>query len=387
MKYRQFGKLDWKVSALGFGAMRLPSNGVGMGAPVNEPEAQRIIRYAIDHGVNYVDTAYNYHMGNSEKILGRALQDGYRAKIRLATKLPVNMLQKPDDIDRIMDEQLERLQTPRIDFYLFHGLNKVGWQKVKDWNLIRWAESKIACGKISYLGFSFHDDYSVFKEILDAYDGWTFCQIQYNYVDVNSQAGRQGVEYAAKKGLGIVVMEPLRGGMIAKTPPPVVQTVFDSSPKKLTPADWGLQWVWNQPEISVVLSGMSNMQQVVENLASADKSGPGSLTNEEVKMFDRVREAYTSLSPVPCTKCRYCAPCPNGVDIPGVFEIYNEMTIYDAPQMGEFRYQGPFGMKPDQRADKCVECGKCVEICPQQINIPEELKIAHKKLTGKSPAK
>jgi uncharacterized protein len=383
MKYRQFGKLDWKVSALGFGAMRLPSTGTEMSSPVNEPEAIRIMRYAIDHGVNYVDTAYMYHMGNSEKIIGRMLQDGYRAKIRLATKLPVNMLQKADDIDRILDEQLERLQTPKIDFYLFHGLNKVGWQKVRDWNLIRWAESKIAAGKIAYLGFSFHDDFAVFKEILDAYDGWTFCQIQYNYVDVNNQAGRKGVEYAAAKGLGIVVMEPLRGGMIAKTPPDKVVKIWQSAAHQRTPAEWGLQWVWNQPEISVALSGMSNMQQVVENLATAEKSGPGTLTADELALFDRVRDAYKSLSPVPCTRCRYCSPCPNGVDIPGIFELYNEMTIYDAPQMGQFRYQGPFGMKPEQRADKCVECGECVKVCPQQINIPEELKVAHKKLIGK----
>jgi uncharacterized protein len=386
MKYRQFGKLDWKVSALGFGAMRLPSTGTEMSSPVNEPEAIRIMRYAIDHGVNYLDSAYMYHMGNSEKIIGRMLQDGYRAKVRLATKLPVNMLQKADDIDRIMDEQLERLQTPKIDFYLFHGLNKIGWQKVKDWSLIRWAESKIAAGKIGYLGFSFHDDFVVFKDILDSYDGWTFCQIQYNYIDVNNQAGRKGVEYAAAKGLGIVVMEPLRGGMISKTPPEKVAKIWQAAPRQRSLADWGLQWVWNQPEISVALSGMSSMQQVVENLASADKSGPGTLTAEELAIYDRVRETYKSLSPVPCTKCRYCAPCPNGVDIPGVFDLYNEMTIYDAPQIAQFRYQGPYGMKPEQRADKCVECGHCVEVCPQKINVPEELKVAHVKLTGK-PAK
>jgi uncharacterized protein len=382
MKYRQFGKLDWKVSALGFGAMRLPSTGTEMSSPVNEPEAIRIIRYAIDHGVNYLDTAYMYHMGNSEKILGKALLDGYRSKVRIATKLPVNMLQKADEIDHILDVQLERLQTPKIDFYLFHGLNKAGWQKVLDWGLIRWAEGKLAAGKIGYLGFSFHDDFEVFKEILDAYDGWTFCQIQYNYMDVNNQAGRKGVEYAAAKKLGIVVMEPLRGGMIAKTPPAKVSEIWQSAPRQSTPADWALQWVWNQPEISVVLSGMSNMQQVVENLASAEKSGPGLLKAKELALFDRVREAYQSLSPVPCTKCRYCSPCPNGVDIPGIFEIYNEMTIYDAPQMGGFRYKGPFGLKPEQRADKCIECGKCVEICPQKINIPEELKIADKKLNA-----
>jgi len=381
MRYRQFGKLDWKVSALGFGAMRLPSKGTEMSSPVDEPEAIRIIRHAIDNGVNYVDTAYMYHMGNSEKILGRALKDGYREKIRLATKMPVNMPQKGDEFDKIFDDQLMKLQTAKIDFYLFHGLNKSSWDKTRAWDGIKWAEKRMARGEIGSLGFSFHDDFPVFKEIIDYYDNWTFCQIQYNYIDINNQAGRKGVEYAAGKGLGLVVMEPLRGGMLSKVPPEKVARIFAAAPKKLSYAEWGLQWVWNQPEISVALSGMSNMQQVLENLASADRSGPGSLTAAEESMLDRVRETYRELSPVPCTKCRYCAPCPNGVDIPGIFEVYNDVVAYNEPKLS-FRYTGPFGVKPENRADKCIECGQCVEKCPQKINIPEELKKAHKKLTS-----
>ena len=382
MQYRQFGKLDWKVSALGFGAMRLPSTGTEMSSPVDETEAIRIMRYAIDHGVNYFDTAYMYHMGNSEKIVGRMLQDGYREKIRLATKMPVNMIQAAEEFERIFNEQLARLRTARIDFYLLHGINKASWHKVRDMGIIRWAEGKMASGKIDYLGFSFHDDYEAFKEIVDAYSGWTFCQIMYNYVDVNNQAGRRGVEYAAAKGLGIVVMEPLRGGMISKNPPEKVARIWVKTAQRRSWAEWGLQWVWNQPEISVALSGMSNMQQVQENIASADRSRPGILTADELALIDRVREAYKSLSPIPCTKCRYCAPCPNGVDIPGIFEIYNDVMVYDEPRLA-FRYESPFGIKAEQRADKCVECGNCIAACPQKINVPEELKKAHEKLKTK----
>jgi predicted aldo/keto reductase-like oxidoreductase len=339
-----------------------------------------MIRYAIDHGVNYLDTAYPYHMGNSEKIVGKALQDGYREKVRLATKMPINMLQKAGEFDRIFNEQLERLQTNKINYYLMHGLNKTGFQKIKDWGAIPWAESQMAAGKIDYLGFSFHDDFATFKEIIDYYDKWTFCQIQYNYIDANNQAGRQGVEYAAGKGLAIVVMEPLRGGMITKTPPEQVAKIWDSARQKRTLAERGLLWVWNQPEISVALSGMSTMEQVIENLAIADRSGPGKLSARELALFDQVRETYKSLAPIPCTKCRYCAPCPNGVDIPGVFELYNEVSVYNAPQLARIRYASPHGMKPENRADKCQDCGTCVEKCPQQIDIPGWLKKAHEKM-------
>ncbi len=383
MQYRRFGKLDWKVSALGFGAMRLPTLGNEMSSPINEPEAIKMVRYAIDHGVNYVDTAYLYHMGNSEKLLGKALKDGYREKIRLATKLPVNMLQKPEDVERIFHEQLERLQTDKINYYLMHGLNKTSFARVKDWKIIPWAESKMSAGRIDYLGFSFHDDLDTFKAIIDYYNQWTFCQIQYNYIDVNNQAGRKGVEYAASKGLAIVVMEPLRGGMITKTPPESVAKIWESDLHKRSLAERGLLWVWNQPEISLALSGMSTLAQVIENLAIADKSGPGKLNAQELALYDKVREAYKALSPIPCTKCRYCAPCPNGVDIPGVFELYNEVSVYDEPKIARFRYQSPHAsIKPENRADKCIECGTCIEKCPQKIAIPEWLKKSHSKLSS-----
>jgi uncharacterized protein len=380
MQYRNFGKLDWKPSALGFGCMRLPLIDKDM-AHIDELEAIRMIRFAIDNGVNYIDTAYPYHMRNSERVLGNALRDGYRQKVRLATKLTAFMMKTPADMERIFNEQLEKLQTEKIDFYLLHGLNSSNWPKLQEWKAIQWAESKLAAGKIGYLGFSFHDEFKLFKSIIDTYDNWTFCQIQYNYMDVNNQAGRRGVEYAAGKNLGIIAMEPIRGGLLAKTPPEAVAKVWQTSKINRSPAEWALQWVWNQPEISLLLSGMSNMQQVSENLAAAGRSGPSKMTKEELATIEEVREAYHTSSPIPCSKCRYCAPCPNGVEIPGIFEIYNDAAMYDNFQGAKMRYMGAFeGLKEHQRADKCQECGKCEEVCPQKVPVREWLKKSHEKL-------
>jgi len=375
MQYRKFGKLDWAGSLLGFGAMRLPLTD-GDPANVDKPESIRMIRYAIDHGVNYLDTAYPYHSGQSERIVGQALKDGYRERMKLATKLPARLVESASDFDRFLNEQLERLQT-KIDFYLLHGLNSRNWSKVRDLGVLGWAEGAMADGRFDYLGFSFHDELDVFKEIVDAYDNWTLCQIQYNYMDVDYQAGHRGLEYAADKGLAVVVMEPLRGGRLAKELPEQVAKVWASAAQKRTPAEWGLLWVWNHSEVSVTLSGMSTMEQVVENVAVADRSRPGILTAEELALYDRVREAYRRLSPIPCTNCGYCMPCPNGVEISGIFQIYNEAIMYDDPQRGRFRYSGPMGLKKEQHADQCKECEECVEACPQEIPIPEWLKKAH----------
>jgi predicted aldo/keto reductase-like oxidoreductase len=381
VKYRQFGQLDWKASALGFGCMRLPQFDQDM-SHIDEAEAIRMIRHAIDHGVNYIDTAAVYHMGHSERVVGKALQDGYRQKVKLATKLTLFALNSGDEFDRFFNNQLERLQTDKIDFYLLHGLNRQLWQSAQEWKAIRWVENRIAAGQVGYLGFSFHDDYPVFKEIADAYDNWTFCQIQYNYMDIKNQAGRRGLRYAAGKGLAVVIMEPIRGGLLAKAPPEAVAKVWRTAPVDRSPAEWALQWLWNQPEVSVVLSGMSTMQQVVENLAAAGRSAPGKMTKDELAFIDRVREAYLGSSPVPCTKCNYCLPCPNGVEIPAIFEMFNEASMYDDFSHAPFRYLGfaPDGLNDGQRADNCKECHECEEKCPQKIAIPDWLKKAHEKL-------
>jgi predicted aldo/keto reductase-like oxidoreductase len=384
MKYRKFGKLDWQASALGFGAMRLPVIDRNPNN-IDEPLAISMLRYAFDHGVNYVDSAYGYHGGNSERIVGKALKDGYREKVKIATKCPTWMLQSADDYDKFLDEQLKKLQTDKIDLYLFHGLAKNRWEKIRELKVLKRAEKAVADGRIGHIGFSFHDSYDAFKEILDGYDNWTMCQVQYNYMDIDIQAGTKGVQYAANKGLAVVVMEPVRGGRLANPPEAVTKVWQDFKPKR-NAVERALQWVWNQPEISLALSGMSTMEQVVENVEIAGRSGVGILKKNELALYDRIRDAFKGLCPIPCTACRYCMPCPNGVDIPQNFQIYNEAIMYNNPQMGRAQYRGGRGLTPEQQADKCIDCDTCVELCPQKIDVPEWMKKVHAFL-GPPPSK
>jgi predicted aldo/keto reductase-like oxidoreductase len=373
MQYRRFGKLDWRPSALGFGAMRLPTIDDDP-AKIDEALATKMIRAAIDAGVNYVDTAWPYHREQSEPLVGRALRDDYRKRVKLATKMPVWLIETPDRFDHYLNEQLTRLQTDHVDFYLLHGLNKTSWGKVRDLGVLEWAEATIADGRIRHLGFSFHDDLAAFKEIVDAGD-WTFCQIMYNYMDVAFQAGTEGLRYAASKGLAVVIMEPLRGGQLTQPAPDPVAQIWAEAPAKRSQADWALQWLWNQPEVSLCLSGMSTMQHVEENLASAGRSRVGSLTAEELALVDRVREAYRTLSPIPCTDCKYCQPCPNGVAIPRIFATYNDLRMYGDERRARMGYNR--FMRAEERADHCVECGDCESACPQQIGIIDWLKRVH----------
>ncbi len=373
MRYRKFGSLDYDVSVLGFGAMRLPIIGKDS-SHVDESEAIKMIRHAIDHGVNYVDTAYTYHEKHGEIVVGKALQNGYREKVKLATKLPSWLVETPDDFDRFLDEQLEKLQTDHIDFYLLQTLNAIFWSRLRDWEVLNWAEGAIADGRIHHLGFSFHDDFEVFKDIVDAYDRWTFCQIQYNYMDIEYQAGTKGLQYAAHKGLAVVIMEPLRGGQLTNKIPKSVAELWESATVRRTSADWALQWIWNHPEVSVILSGMSTMQHVIENLDNAEHSGVGMLSKEELILIDKVRGEYRRLVPVPCTNCKYCMPCPNGVEIAAILEYYNDAIIYDNPGAPRFLYRN---LSKDKQAASCVECFECEEKCPQGIPISEYLKEAH----------
>jgi predicted aldo/keto reductase-like oxidoreductase len=381
MQYRPFGKLDWRVSALGFGCMRLPTLD-GDSSKINEPEARKMLYYAIDHGVNYVDTAYGYHGGNSELFLGRALKGQYRDKIRLATKLPCWLVKTAQDFDRLLNEQLQKLQTKHIDFYLLHSLSKSSWTKVRDLGVLEWAQNPLADGRIGYLGFSFHDKYEVFQEIVDAYD-WTFCQIQYNYMDIEEQAGSKGLQYAAAKGLAMVIMEPIMGGFLANPPQPILE-LWDTAARKRTPADWALQWVWNQPEVSVVLSGMSTREQVKENVASAQASGGNVLTEEELALIARVRERYRELRPIPCTQCEYCLPCPNDVNIPHNFKLYNDGLVYGTLARVRDLYSW---MEKPARAESCLQCQECEEKCPQSIAISEWMPIVHEVLGEGKPYK
>ncbi len=367
MQYRSFGRLNWKPSALGFGAMRLPLRGQNP-SEIDEEEATRMIRYAIDHGVNYVDTAYPYHDGASEALVGRALKDGYRERVHLATKLPCWMVKSVEDMDRYLNEQLERLQVTSLDFYLLHSLQKDHWHRMHELGVLQWAERAMANGYFRYLGFSFHDGFEVFREIVDAYD-WAFCQIQYNYMDEENQAGLKGLHYAAARGLAVVVMEPIRGGQLAAAPAPVA-ALWDTASRKRAPAEWALQWIWNHPEVSVVLSGMSTMDQVVQNIASAERSGIGTLPADELQLVAQVRNAYRALCPIPCTACGYCQPCPNDVYIPALFETYNEGVMYESLENARQTYNW---FNKGQRTN-CLECGECEKKCPQGIPIMTWLK-------------
>jgi predicted aldo/keto reductase-like oxidoreductase len=372
MKYRKFGKLETKVSALGFGCMRLPTlDGNPQSGNIDEDETIRMIRHAVDEGVNYIDTAYPYHNGRSEVVTGKALRDGYRSKVLLATKSPVWQIAKPSDFDACLDEQLGRLETDHIDLYLFHALGTERWEGiVLRHNLLKRAEAAVKDGRIGHLGFSFHDRADAFKRIVDGYGGWSACQIQYNYMDTENQAGTSGLRYAAAKGLGIVVMEPLLGGRLA-APPPSAADVFRVSGNGWSPAEWALQWTWNQPEVSTVLSGMKTMDQVVENLRAAGRSGIVSLDAASLEVIERARKILLERAPIPCTQCGYCRPCPSGVDIPRNFELYNDCVIYDDPAIPRALYARfvPEG----ERASACTGCRTCEEKCPQGIAISERM--------------
>lgn len=361
MQYRSFGKTGESVSALGFGCMRFPTQD----GKIREDEAIHMLRSAIDSGVNYVDTAYFYHNGESESLVGKALRDGYREKVLLATKSPVYSLESAEQFDTILDEQLSRLQTDHIDCYLLHAINWKEWnEKVLKLKLLDKMEQARAAGKIRHIGFSFHDDYTAFRNILNGYDHWDFCQIQMNYIDVNNQATLQGMEEAAAKDLGIIIMEPLLGGKLAN-PAPGVRSVL---PDSKHPVEWALDFLWNRPEVGVVLSGMSSMEQVNDNLLYASRSRVGMLSGEELDMLARAKTAYDTMALVPCTKCSYCMPCPFGVNIPGVFEAYNRTAV----NMDEARelYRG----LEEHTADKCRSCRKCEARCPQHISISSHMK-------------
>jgi predicted aldo/keto reductase-like oxidoreductase len=390
LQYRRFGSLDFKPSVLGFGAMRLPLLGVGgaRGAPdagaIDRDTATEMLHAAIDGGVNYVDTAYVYHNGASEPWLGDALAGGYRERVKVATKHPVWKVESAADFDRYLDEQLGRLGGQPIDFYLLHGLERATWRKIAGLGALEWAQKARADGRIGHIGFSFHDEYEVFTEIVDAGEGvWDFCQIQLNYMDGAYQAGLRGLHYAAARGLGVIVMEPIRGGQLAKEPPTEVRELWETAPVRRTPAEWALQWVWSMPEVSLVLSGMSTPQQVKENLEYADRSRVGLLGAGELALIDRVADAYRRRLAVDCTGCKYCMPCPNGIDIPRILEFYNDARMYDDAEHQGFLYS--MFIEADKRADACSECGECEARCPQTLAVMEWLQLSHELLApGKS---
>jgi len=385
MQYRTFGKDKRKVSILGFGTMRLPTDNGKMSGNVDEKEAARIVRYGIDHGINYVDTAKIYHGGQCEAILGRILQNGYREKVLVATKLPTWEIETIKDADRIFDEQRRDLKTDKIDAYLIHNLQRCFRDTYLNCRLADWAWEKKEKGEVDYVGFSLHDDYAFFKEIVDSFDRWDFCMLQYNYVGETVQAGTLGLNYAAQKGLTMAVMEPLFGGILA-TPEGKMGQLFEAAGKKYSPVDLALRWLWNRPDIATVLSGMSSFEQVKQNIEIAERGSAGNLTAEEQEFIGKLQKAYDESLPIKCTKCGYCVKdCPAGVDIPYNFEFYNNYIGALALEGGTIKEMSLFkiiygDMNPAQRADSCTHCGVCEPVCPQKLPIRELLAQTHRTL-------
>jgi len=374
--YRTFGKTGEKVSILGFGCMRLP---IINGNPerINEPLATEMLHYAIDHGVNYIDTAYPYHGldatqgGMSEIFVGNVLKEGYRDQVYLSTKLPSWNIEKKEDLNYYLDMQLKRLQTDSIDFYLLHGLGKNTWSNLKELDVLEFLDSALENGRIKYAGFSYHDEVGLFKEIVDSYN-WSFALIQYNYMDENFQAGKEGLEYIAARDIGTAIMEPLRGGCLTNNIPPDVQAIWDKATVKRSPTEWALRFLWDQPEVNVVLSGMSTMEQVIENIKIAEKGEANSLTAEERNLIHEAKDAYIERIHAGCTGCNYCMPCPNGVDIPTNLNILNDLYIYQNMEKPAGSYA--FIKAKNANASVCDDCGECEEKCTQKLEIRKYLK-------------
>lgn len=370
MKTNKMEKLGIEVSALGFGCMRFPTLENGK---IDEVTAEAMLDKAMANGVTYYDTAYPYHNGDSEPLVGRVLNKYDRSSYYLATKLPVWLVEKPEDTDRIFEEQLQRLDKDYVDFYLLHALDKERFQKIKELGIIERCEKKRQEGKIRYLGFSFHDDYDAFEEILNAYD-WDFCQIQYNYMDTDEQAGDKGYKLAEEKGIPMVIMEPIRGGSLAKYSDDIEAILKKEAPDKSI-ASWALRWVSSHPNCKVVLSGMSTPEQVEDNLDTFNNFQPLGKTEEEA--VEEVVRTLRSRVQNGCTGCRYCMPCPMGVNIPGTFKAWNSYHIYQNYNVVKFNWEG---MAEGEKPTNCVECGACEEQCPQKISIREHLKRAQEEL-------
>ncbi len=359
MQYRDF--CGERVSVLGYGCMRFP---VTDDNKIDEAQANALLELAFDNGVNYYDTAYPYHNGESEGFLGRSFIKNHRADIFIATKSPVWMIKTEADFDRIFAEQLERLGVDYVDFYLFHALDAEGWQTMKRLDLISRAKALKAEGKIRHIGFSFHDSFDVFREIIDSWDGWEFCQIQLNYINIDHQAGIKGLEYANAKGLDVVIMEPLLGGRLAD-PPTQVKKVLK---KEKSPVEYALSFLWNRPEISLLLSGMGARAQVEQNIAFASEARVGMLSRAELKMLEEAKRVFDNNAFVACTACGYCMPCPQGLDIPQIFKLYNR-TAWNGKKSAKEEYD-----RLTVRADACIGCESCVSHCPQHIQTPGFMK-------------
>jgi uncharacterized protein len=375
MLYRQLNKTGVDLSILGFGCMRLPTIDHKHDR-IDYPKATQLLHYAIEHGVNYVDTAYFYHAavfgqrGESEPFVGEALSGGWRKKVHLATKMPLFQLRQKEQMSLFLEEQLERLKTDYLDFYLLHGLNGEIWDRMRDLGVREFLDKKKTEGKLRFPAFSFHGKAEDFIRICDDYN-WTFAQIQYNYMDIDFQAGYKGLKYAVDKGIGIVAMEPLKGGKLAQNLPAEMTLVLNTSAIKRSPAEWALRFVWNEAGVSSLLSGMNSIEQVTENIKVADDGIQNSLSTDELLLFDTLRKAMSSRIKAECTDCRYCMPCTSGVNIPDVLAALNNAAIWDDPNPWMTGYTQVRG-----KAGKCTECKECEEVCPQELLISTLMKEA-----------
>lgn len=377
MMVKENQKNQEKLSILGFGCMRFPTKGVG----VDEERTINMIRSAIGAGVNYFDTAYFYHSGKSESLLGDALEGGYREKVKIATKLPPFMVSNLEGGKKIFATQIRKLKTDYIDYYLLHMLtDKATFDRMVNLGVMEWLEGLKEEGTIRNIGFSFHGSKMDFEQIVQAYH-WDICQIQYNYLDENNQATKSGLQLANSLGIPVVVMEPLRGGKLVNNLPAEVIKTFKNYNEKRTPAEWALRWIWNHPEVNVVLSGMSDETQLEENIKVASNVKPNSLSLEELEVFDIVKRIMLEKTKIPCTSCGYCMPCPFGVDIPGCFASYNDKYLLDLKR-NRWNYMQTLGVfsKHPAYASICKECGKCEEYCPQKIQIRKQLSIVKKEM-------
>lgn len=375
LRYKNFEK---PLPILGIGTMRFPEKDVNGSRKIDTGTAIKMIRYAIDHGACYIDTARPYHNGESEKVVGMALKDGYRDRTYLVTKLTPWQIKTEKDMEIIFNEQLQNLQVQYVDIYLLHYLTRNNWIKFLGLNAFSFLEKMKRQGKIKHIGFSFHDDYEFFKEVLDYYD-WDICQVQMNILDAGHQATIRGIKYAGKKGIPVVIMEPLKGGRLINNIPEEVTRIWDGAAKKRPVVEWAFKWLCNIPEVTVILSGVSDMEQLKQNLGVIENIQGEVMSAEELEVISNVVKAYKRRVMVECTACKYCMPCPHCVDIPAVFHFYNEACILKDCKQSLLEYWN-LVMAKGGGANMCTQCGKCTQKCPQGLNIPVLMKKAHQYL-------